>query len=159
MGTFHSQDYDHAKWGWFAKKYFHFGERVICSVSHTTIVISQSLRRYALKMHNRKVAYIPNGCDVKPASSEKALSRLQIKRQRYLLSVSRLVKHKGIHFLIEAFKRLEDTNRLPNNFKLVIVGASSRTDEYVKYLKFIARGRTNIIFTGERSGVSLQELF
>lgn len=159
VGTFHSMDYDHSKWGWFAKKYFHFGERITCGVPHTTIVISRSLQRYTQKAHNREAMYIPNGCDVQSVTSEKALTRLGLKKQRYLLSVSRLVKHKGIHFLIEAFKRLEDTNRLPNNFKLVIVGASSKTDEYVKYLKFIAKGRTNIIFTGERSGLSLKELF
>lgn len=159
VGTFHSQDYDHAKWSWFAKKYFHFGEWVVCRIPHTTIVISQSLRRYVFKKYDRKATYIPNGSDVHPIPSEKALFRLGLKKQRYLLSVSRLVKHKGIHFLIEAFKRLEDTNRIPNNFKLVIVGASAQTDDYVKYLKFISRGRKNIVFTGEKSGLTLQEIF
>lgn len=159
VGTFHSLDYEHAKWGWFAKRYFHFGERVICHIPHVTIVISQSLRRHTFKLHGRKTIYIPNGCDVRPVSTEKTLSRLGLKKQRYLLSVSRLVKHKGVHFLIEAFKRLEDTNRIPNNFKLVIVGASAQTDEYVRYLRFISRGRKNIIFTGEKSGLALRELF
>lgn len=159
VGTFHSPDYEHQKWGWFAKKYLRFGEYVLCRAPHTTIAISQSIQRYARKAHDRKTEYIPNGCDVKPVATEKALQRLGLKKQRYLLSVSRLVKHKGIHFLIEAFKRLEDKNKLPNNFKLVIVGASSKTDDYVQYLKFIARGRTNIIFAGERTGLSLRELF
>lgn len=159
VGTFHCRDYDHSKWGWFAKKYLQFGEWMICHVPHVTIAISHAMHQYALKAYGRKTIYIPNGCDVKIAESEKALQRLGLKKNRYILSVSRLVKHKGIHFLIEAFKRLEDTNRIPNNFKLVIVGASSRTDEYVQYLKFISRGRTNIIFTGERSGILLRELF
>ncbi len=159
IGTFHSQDYDHAKWGWFAKKYLHFGEYVMCTVPHKTIAISRSMRRYAFKKHGKHTVYIPNGCNAQPIDSEKALQRYGLKKQRYLLSVSRLVKHKGIHFLIEAFKRLEDTNKIPNNFKLVIVGTSSQTDEYVKYLKFISRGRKNIIFTGEKSGVALREIF
>ena len=158
-GTFHSPDYEHQKWGQFAKKYLRFGEYVICRVPHVTIAISRSIQRYAQKAHGRKPEYIPNGCSVQCIASERALGRFGLKKGRYILSVSRLVKHKGIHFLIEAFKRLEDTNRLPNNFKLVIVGASSQTDEYVRYLKFIARGRRNIVFTGEKTGVALRELF
>ncbi|MCK9379328.1 MAG: glycosyltransferase family 4 protein, partial [Candidatus Moranbacteria bacterium] len=72
--------------------------------------------------------------------------------------MGRLVKHKGVHYLIEAFKQLEDTNRLPNNFKLVIVGSGSFTDDYVRYLKTISQDRNNIIFTGNQTGDTLSQL-
>lgn len=159
VGTFHSPDYEHAKWGWFAKKYLRFGEWMICHIPHKTITISRSLQRYALKRYGLRTRYIPNGCNAEPLASSESLSSFGIKKNRYVLSVSRLVKHKGIHFLIEAFKYLEDTNKLPNNFKLVIVGSSANTDDYVRYLRFIAKGRKNIVFTGEQSGLPLRELF
>ena len=160
IGTFHSADYEHAKWGSFAKWYLHLGERIICTVPHKTIVVSRAMMRYVAKTYGKRAVYIPNGCESRPMASDTAIVRKWgLKSDRYLLSVSRLVKHKGIHFLIEAFKRLEDTNKLPNNFKLVIVGSSAKTDEYVRYLKFIAKGRKNIIFTGEQTGANLRQLF
>lgn len=159
IGTLHSPDYEHAKWGVFARAFLRLGERVICLVPHATIVISRSLERRVAKTYGKKTMYIPNGCDVRTARSDKVIIRRGLRKGRYIVSVSRLVKHKGIHFLIEAFKRLEDTNRLPNNFKLVIVGSSSHTDEYAAYLKFIARDRKNIVFTGEQTGETLRELY
>lgn len=159
IGTFHSPDYKHAKWGAFARAYLHLGELIICHAPHRTITISRSLEKHAWKTHNKRTSYIPNGCDVRYAPSTHSLKKWDLKDARYILSVSRLVKHKGVHFLIEAFKRLEDKNKLPNNFKLVIVGSSSKTDDYVRYLKFLSKGRKNIIFTGEQSGISLRELF
>jgi len=159
IGTFHSQDYDHKKWGWFARMYFHIGEYVICRVPNKTIAISKSLVRYIKENHNKKAVYIPNGSQANAVKSEEKLSQWGLKKGRYILSVSRLVRHKGIHFLIEAFKQLEDAGKVPDDFKLVIVGASSGTDEYVQHLKEISRGRKNIVFTGEQSGNSLHELF
>lgn len=159
VATFHCKDYEHQKWGAFARAYFRFGEWVTCNVPDVTIAVSRSLVRYAKQKYNRVVHYVPNGSQVRLILSARSLSRWKVRPRGYVLSVSRLVRHKGIHFLIEAFKALEDTNRLPNNYKLVIVGGSSQTDEYVKYLKFIAKGRKNIIFTGELKGRPLHELF
>lgn len=159
VATFHSRDYEHQKWGWFAKLYLKFGEWITCNAPHATIVIGKSIARYVYKSHGKKTIYIPNGSSILPTKSSRTLSRWGLRKKRYILSVSRLVKHKGLHFLIEAFKLLEDTNRLPNNFKLVIVGDHSKTKEYSQYLKFISRGRKNIIFTGERTGMALRELY
>jgi glycosyltransferase involved in cell wall biosynthesis len=75
------------------------------------------------------------------------------------LSVSRLVAHKGVHYLIKAFNELEDTNKIPNNFKLAIVGTPAYTEEYAEYLKVLTRGRNNILFLGEQTGKALEELF
>ena len=43
--------------------------------------------------------------------------------------------------------------------KLVIVGDGFYSDEYVKELKDLARGRENIIFTGTQTGEALNQLF
>lgn len=159
VATFHCQDHFHAKWGWFARTYLKFGEYVTCTVPAGTIVVSRALQEYALQAYGRKAVFIPNGADTDMNVGSDTLSQFGLKEQRYILSVGRLVKHKGVHYLINAFGQLEDTNKLPNNFKLVIVGKNAQTPEYEEYLKILSRGRENILFTGEQTGRNLRQLF
>ncbi|KKP67394.1 MAG: Glycosyl transferase group 1 [Candidatus Moranbacteria bacterium GW2011_GWE2_35_164] len=73
--------------------------------------------------------------------------------------MGRLVKHKGAHHLIEAFKKLDMESKISNNFKLVIVGDGFYTDDYVHELKDSARNNENIIFTGSLTGEELNGIF
>jgi glycosyltransferase involved in cell wall biosynthesis len=159
IGTFHSRDYLHQKWNVLARLFLHFAEKIICTVPERTIVISETLKQYAEEKYARHFSYVPNGAEVAHEADNELLNIWGLRPKRYILSVSRLVAHKGIHYLIKAFNELEDTNRLPNNFKLVIVGAAAHTEEYVTFLKLLARDRHNIIFTGEQTGKALEELF
>ncbi len=158
VATFHCQDYLHQKWGIFARTYLRFGEKMANTIPDKTIVVSKLLGEYARKKYRNNPVFIPNGADIGNNKESLELSAWNIRRKKYILSMGRLVKHKGVHYLIEAFKQLEDTNRLPNNFKLVIVGAGSFTDDYVRYLKTISQGRDNIIFTGNQTGGALSQL-
>lgn len=159
IATFHCQDYYHQKWGMFARAYLRFGEFVTCKIPDKTIVVSKALRNYALEKYGLDSIFIPNGAEVKRNPQTDSLAGWGLKEKKYILSVSRLIKHKGVHYLIEAFKQLEDTNKLPNNFKLVITGDGYHTDDYVKYLKTISEKRNNIIFTGNQTGKTLEQLF
>lgn len=159
IATFHSRDYLHQKWNLFARIFLHFAERITCTIPEKTIVISETLKKYAETKYARTFLLVPNGADVSYESDAKLLSQWNLRPNRYILSVSRLVAHKGIHYLIKAFNELEDTNKLPNNFKLVIVGAPAHTKEYETFLKVLAENRQNIIFTGEQTGEMLEELF
>ncbi|MEI8096499.1 MAG: glycosyltransferase family 4 protein [Candidatus Moraniibacteriota bacterium] len=159
VATFHSRDYFHQKWNFFARTFLHFAERMICTLPEKTIVISETLQKYAEEKYNRSFAFVPNGAEVAHESDTEILTQLGLRPKRYILSVSRLIAHKGIHYLIKAFNELEDTNKVPNNFKLVIVGSPAHTEEYETFLKLLARGRSNIIFTGEQTGKALEELF
>jgi len=159
ISTFHCQDYFHQKWGWFARKYLKFGEWMTCKIPDKTIAVSKTLRSYALNKYCAKTSYIPNGANVTYNSSTKALDRWNLKDKKYIVSVGRLIKHKGNQYLIEAFKKLEDTNRLPNNFKLVIVGNGFHTEKYVRDLHKISENRKSIIFTNSQTGATLEQLF
>jgi len=159
VATFHCQDYYHQKWGWFARLSLRFGERMTCRVPDATIAVSKGLAKYAFEKYGRKAEVIPNGASVLYSPKTDALLQWGLKDKRYILSQGRLIKHKGIHYLIEAFKQLEDSAKIPNNFKLVIVGGSHFTDDYVEYLHTIAKGRDNIVFTGAQSGQAMRELF
>lgn len=160
IATFHCRDYFHKKWGWVARKALRFGEWVACRAPKKTIVVSKELREYVAKSSGRRAEFIPNGATV---SEEKVLPSMLadfgLREGRYILSVGRLVGHKGFHYLVKAFLEMEDTNKVPNNMKLVIVGTHANTKDYESYLHLMAKGRENIIFLGERYGRELEELF
>lgn len=159
IATFHSRDYFHKKWGFIARNFLKAAEFFTCKVPERTITVSQDLARYAKEFYHCDAVYIPNGAEVEMEASADTLSQWGLRPGRYVLSVSRLVGHKGIHYLIKAFMELEDTNKLPNNFKLVIVGAAANTREYERYLHTMAAGRPNILFLGEQKGKNLAALF
>jgi glycosyltransferase involved in cell wall biosynthesis len=79
---------------------------------------------------------------------KKNISEMGLRHRKYLLFIGSLTKAQGVHYLIEAFKQLENTAKTPNNFKLVVVANSSQDDDedYVKYVHTISERRDNIIF-------------
>lgn len=159
VATFHTRDYFHKKWGWFARTCLHIAEYFTCVIPEKTIVISETLLEYAQKQYKKAFTFIPNGAEVEYEPDTAPLAQWGIRPKRYVLSVSRLVEHKGIHYLIKAFRELERQNKVPNNFKLVIVGTHAYTEEYEKYLKVLSAGTDNIVFTGELHGKNLQAIF
>lgn len=159
VATFHSRDYFHAKWGRFARWCLRLSERFACRVPDRTIAISRGMTEYAADTYQAEAEYIPNGADGERTESVDYLHPFGLREERYVLSVSRLVRHKGIHYLIEAFKNLEDTGKLPNNFKLAIVGTHAETPEYERDLREMSEGRESIVFLGEQTGQALRELF
>ncbi|QQS61307.1 MAG: glycosyltransferase family 4 protein [Candidatus Moraniibacteriota bacterium] len=159
ISTFHSRDYEHEKWGLFAKMYFYFGEWVTCHIPHKTIAISHSIADYARRKYGKNIMYIPNGCSVSSVNTQDVLKELSLVSKKYILTVSRLVRHKGIHFLVEAFEKMQRKSPHLSDWKLVIVGDSSHTDEYVNEVKKLSNSNPNIVFAGERKGKELQELF
>jgi glycosyltransferase involved in cell wall biosynthesis len=104
--------------------------------------------------------YIPNGADPDVVTKTDRLEGFGLVPKNFLLSVSRLEPHKGQWYLIEAFRRLEQSfPKLIENTKLVIVGASTYGDTYEQELRRMARGSQNILFLGFQSGEALKQLF
>lgn len=161
IGTFNSRDYFHKKWNVFSRAFLHLCEWAVCYFPHKTIAISKTLLEYAKKAHPRgDVILIPNGAEAYPTKSTDVLKELDLKSKKYILSVSRLVRHKGIHYLIKAFQSLKETTELPSNgYKLVIVGTHANTEDYVEYLRFMTNDDPDILLVGERFGKELHELF
>ena len=160
VATFHTRDYFHSKWGLFARLFLKISERLILFVPERTFVVSETLAEYVRDTYRKECLVTQNGADVFYECETLPLSSFGLKPKQYVISVSRLLAHKGIHYLIKAFMDLEDTNRLPgNNFKLAIVGTHAETQEYVEYLKSLAKDRDSIVFLGERKGNELKALF
>ncbi|MFH1790185.1 MAG: glycosyltransferase family 4 protein [bacterium] len=160
--TAHCLDRYHKKWGWFARLVLRIGEWTSAVFSHQTITVSKNLKSYYLNEYKKMTSYIPNGVNFedKPMNSAIIEDKWNLTPKKYVVMISRLVRHKGAHYLIDAWQFAKTMYpKLFNGYKLVIVGGSNYTDDYVKELKTMARGNSSIIFTGWQSGQTLKELY
>jgi len=151
--TFHCQDYFHQKWGAFAQSYLKFGEKVGNLLADKVIITSHSLLRYAKEKYHNNPVYIPSSAKLNELVPADEIKKWGLDKNNYIAYIGRLVRHKGIHYLIKAYREIETDK------KLVIVGEGSYTDDYVKELHDLAGDNSNIIFTGNQSGDILKELF
>jgi glycosyltransferase involved in cell wall biosynthesis len=87
------------------------------------------------------------------------LHQLGLTPRRYLLVVSRLVPHKGIHTIITAFRTLKRECREFYDLRLAIVGSPAFTDAYADELAILAGGDPAILFLGRRTGGVLDVLY
>lgn len=159
IATFHCKDYEHKKWGLFARWYLKIGEYVACHIPDKTIVVSRSLKEYVEDVYRNDAVYIPNGYEGAYEPLLSRLARWHIRKKAYILVVTRLVQHKGVHDVIEAFHRLEAKGILPPEYKLVVVGKGAYTDAYVASLRQLAKANPRILFLGEQNGKTLKQLY
>ena len=152
--TIHGLDHQRQKWGKFASAYIMLGEKMAVRYAHSIIVLSRGVQAYFREKYGRDTVQIPNGIDpaeIRPASEITKLFGLS--SRDYILFLGRLVPEKGIHYLIEAYQKLSTDK------KLVIVGRTSDTDDYVKSLQEMAEDNPSIIFAGFQQGLVLEELY
>ena len=154
IATVHGLDHQRAKWGKLARTYIMLGEK--CAVRHADeiIVLSRGVQQYFKDTYNRETVLIPNGV-TKPLTweAEQITQQFGLQKDSYILFLGRLVPEKGIHYLIEAYKKLNTDKRL------VIAGGLSDTDAYGVQLKAMAEGDERILFTGFIQGQILEELY
>ena len=152
--TIHGLDHMRQKWGRFASAYILRGEKAAVRHADSIIVLSEGVRKYFLETYGRETVLIPNGIDpaeVLPA--DEITKQFGLSSREYILFLGRLVPEKGIHYLIEAYQKLRTDK------KLVIVGGTSDTNDYVRRLYDMAEGDPNIIFTGFQQGRVAEELY
>ncbi len=154
VATIHSPDYFHQKWNGFARFMLRNGERIAATWPDQVLTVSKNLQQYVWHAYHSRALYVPNGVNLPEAGISTApLAEWGLQPQEYIVAISRLVRHKGLHYLIDAYKKLHTAK------KLVIVGGAEYTDAYVKELRDMAAGNPNIIFTGKQNGAALQALF
>jgi len=161
--TFHSIDRYQKKWGNIAKLFLRIGEWATCKFAHSVIVISKELEKYVKDKYTTSAVYIPNAVSnssIEKYNGKETLSQWGIEPKKYILIVARLISLKGVHHLIQAYKNMQVTApEILDGRKLVIVGDSCGTEQYVDDLKSMAKDNDSIIFTGFQSGNTLSELF
>ena len=152
--TIHGLDHMRQKWSRLASAYIMQGEKAAARHAHSIIVLSNGVRDYFREKYGRETVLIPNGIDpaeIKPACE--ITKQFGLSSREYILFLGRLVPEKGIHYLIKAYQMLQTDK------KLVIVGGTSDTDDYVKQLYDMAGQSSSIIFTGFQQGLVAEELY
>ncbi|MDA3802312.1 MAG: glycosyltransferase family 4 protein [Patescibacteria group bacterium] len=155
VSTLHSFDYGNDKWGRFAKFMLRLGEKTMCKYADEVIVLTKLMADYLKDKYGRETNIIPNGAFIKDIKGFGSLEQFNIKPQKYIVSISRLIRLKGIQYLIKSFKDLKDSSLIDSDLKLVIVGDG----EYQKELIKMADNREDIVFTGNQSDNTLAELY
>lgn len=152
--TIHGLDWQRAKWGGFAKRYLKFGEKISAKYADEIIVLSKNMQDYFMQEYKRETEFIPNGIE-KPEYKKPEIikKRYNLEKDSYILYLGRIVPEKGIHYLLDAFKKIDTTK------KLVIAGGASHTNEYLEEIRKKASADNRVIMTGFVQGQELEELF
>ncbi|MCH5320262.1 MAG: glycosyltransferase family 4 protein [Eubacterium sp.] len=152
--TIHGLDWQRSKWGGFATRFLKFGEKTAAKYADEIIVLSKNVREYFLDTYGRKTVYIPNGIEKPEIKGDSLIKeKFKIENNGYILYLGRIVPEKGVHYLVNAYKRIDTDKRL------VIAGGSSHTSEYMNELKELAKDDNRIIFTDFVQGETLEELY
>ena len=149
--TYHSPNYEHAKWSAPARWLLRQCERLSLSFSNRVIFVNRHQMEKCGALD--KSVFIPNGIDpVTRSTSTAFLDQHNITPGGYLLAVGRLTPEKGFEYLVEA------ANRLPEVKQVVIAGASDHDSAYRNLLERLDNGK-KVIFTGFTSGEDLRQLY
>lgn len=149
--TVHGLDWQREKWGRGASWFLRRCERPAARFPDRTIVVSKTLRQYFRDQHGCDAVFIPNGTNLPQPRPPRKLASLGLEPGRYVLFVGRLVPEKGVHFLCEAFSRID------TDLKLALVGGLSFSDDYVRLLKRYESDRIRLL--DYVFGESLEELW
>ena len=153
--TYHSANYEHEKWNWFARFVLRTGEKFALGGANAIIFVNKEhLKRFNEKIQ-KKSYYIPNGVRFTERSEQTDyLKKYDLAPQKYILSVGRITSEKGFDYLIDTFLSLSD-----KTYKLVIAGGIDHKTSYSKRIFEKARNRDNIIMTGFVKGEELKQLY
>ncbi len=153
VATIHGLDWQRAKWGGFATRMLKHGEKNAARYADEVIVLSKSMQQYFLDNYGRKTLYIPNGISrPERVEAREMVEKWGISSYNYILFLARIVPEKGLHYLIDAYEKLD------TDLKLVIAGGASNAEEYMDEIKKRVDADDNMIMTYFVQGRKLWEL-
>lgn len=149
--TIHGQDWKRPKWGRAASMALKLGEWASMHVPDAAISVSETLAEELSQAYGRPVHFIPNGVTLVDEADDYWLRELGLRPQEYVLFASRIVPEKGLHYLLDVWRR--GKVEMP----LVVAGDSSFSQGYVDQLKETAPA--GVHFVGYVFGARLASLF
>lgn len=152
----HGLEWQRSKYSPKQQKIMRFMERLTAYTNQHLIMCSNDQTSYFKQHYGRTAVTIPTAInlpDLSNTPNSEILSKFKLTSKRYFLFMARLVKDKNPDILIKAFNQLKDID-----YKLVIAGDNPAIPKYVSYLKELARGNPNIIFTGAVYGENKEQL-
>ena len=152
--TYHSPNYEHKKWGDFAKKLLLFSEKIALKFSDKIVFVNRFQMEKYNKVIREKSVYVPNGINQMNISpNTDYLQEKGLEKKKYILSVGRITLEKGFDTLIKAYKSADK-----EGYKLVIAGGVEFENTYMKELQELSKDE-NVIFTGYVYGDNLAQLY
>jgi len=153
--TYHSLNYEHAKWGPFGRAVLRMGEWFGMAFSNGRIAVSGELQKRMNQTYGARVDKIPNGIakpDFVPTTD--ILQAFGLSAKRYALTVARIDEEKRLLDLIVAYAHI------PNpGFKLALVGQADHVGPYARAVDEAARQTPGVILLGRQIGKALGELY
>ncbi len=154
IATIHGLDWQRSKWGGLATRVLKLGEKIAAKYADEVIVLSENVQQYFKDTYNRETIYIQNGVNRTEFREPDIISKeYGLEKEKYILYLGRLVPEKRVTRLMEAFSRVD------TDYKLVIAGGTSHTNDYVEEIKKLAGKDSRIILTGFVQGRTLAELY
>ena len=139
------------KWGRFASRYLLFCEKVAGYFSHQIITDARCIQSYYLKTYRMESTFIPYGTEVAIITPGDTLKKYGLKKDDYILYVSRFSPENNPLLVREAFEEIKKQTK-----KIVLVGDSPFDEEYIRKVRDTQN--PNIIFTGTVYGEGYKEL-
>jgi glycosyltransferase involved in cell wall biosynthesis len=146
-------DWKRDKWPWYAKVFLKTSALFTAYLPNSVIFDNIYVQRIFVEKYKKHFGMIEYGSSVEQSYHDsQILKKLSLTSQQYILFVGRFIPDKGIHYLIEAYKRIE-TNKI-----LVLVGGSPNNDPFENHLKSIAMMDERIMFPGYVYGGDINKL-
>lgn len=152
--TVHGLNYKTPKWKGFGARFIKLGEKIAVKYADCIIVLSEEQKQYFLSKYGRKTVFIPNG--VKEAVEKPAVQIVKkygLKKNKYILFLSRVVPGKGLEYLLDAYKNID------SSLTLVIAGGTEYIPEYRKMIEEKAERDPRVKLIGFVDGNILEELY
>jgi len=146
-------DWKRRKWSPAASRIIRLGEYFSVLFPHYRIVVSREIERYYRNRYGVKTYYVPNGIAAAIRKKPDLIRRFGLSERNYFLSVGRLVPEKRVEDIIAAYRRNV------RGEKLVLVGDASDDGGYIKGLRRMTAGRTDVLLVGYQFGAALEEFY
>jgi len=137
---------------WLDKLFFQYLNKIIWKKARYIIANSNDLKKLALKTNpQQKIKIIPNGVDTNFFKPNQ-----KVKKENIILFVGRLIKRKGVSYLIEAFTLLEEKHR--KSWQIWIVGDGPEKKNLIKLCK-INKINKKVKFLGRKKKKELIKIY
>lgn len=154
ISTCHGIDWKRQKFEGFGTKILRKSEKRMVKYSDKLITLCKNDYDYFKETYGIEPILIPNGFEkfeLKKANIIK--EKFGLENENYILFLARIVPEKGLHYLIDAYKKSNIDK------KLVVAGGDSHSKDYYDEMVKKADNNPNIIFTGFVQGEIFEELF
>jgi glycosyltransferase involved in cell wall biosynthesis len=146
-------DWKRDKWPWYAKIFLKTSAVFTAYLPNGVIFDNVYVQKIFENKYNRCFDMIEYGSSVDLSyKKSQILQKFSLTSQNYILFVGRFIPDKGIHYLIEAYKRIKTEK------KLVLIGGSPNNDPFENHLKRLAEIDERIIFPGYIYGGDINKL-